>query len=330
VYLLNIAAEDLEQVMDIESDRFKNLSYSEQVFQTEAGAVYGEYRKNRTSPFFTLYEALYKAAFTRHTYGHTAMGYEEDIKAMPTMFDYSRTFFERYYRPDNAILVIAGDVEPARAFALARRYYGDWKPGYVPPKVEAEPEQTAERRIEVPYEGRTLPMVSIAYKGDAFAPVDRSYAASLVLAELAFGKTSDIYRHLVLEEQLVERLDVSPARSRDPSLWTVFAVVKDPAKVDTVIAAIDAAVAHHREQLADTERLAEIKAHMRYSFLMELRSPADVAGRIAHLAGVAGSVEAIGQLYVTLTQVTPEDVRAAARKYLVQSRRTVAVLREKQ
>lgn len=330
VYLLNIAAEDLEQVMDIESDRFKNLHYSEQVFQTEAGAVYGEYRKNRTSPFFTLYEALHKAAFTRHTYGHTAMGYEEDIKAMPEMFDYARSFFDRYYRPENAILVVAGDVVPEKVFALARTYYGDWKPGYVPPKVEAEPVQTAERRIEVPYEGRTLPMVSIAYKGGAYDAGDRGYAASLVLAELAFGETSDIYRRLVLDEQLVQRLDVSPARSRDPALWVVSAVVKDPAKVPEVIEAIDATVARYREQLADAARLDDIKSHMRYSFLMGLSSPSDVAGRVAHLAGVAGSVEAISQLYATIAAVTPEDIKAAAEKYLVQERRTVAVLREKQ
>ena len=128
--------------MDFESDRFQNLAYPEDMFKTEAGAVYGEYRKNRTSPFFTLFEAIHKAAFDRHTYGHTAMGYEEDIKAMPTLFDYSQTFFSRYYRPENAVLMIAGSIEVEPTMAMARRYYSAWEPGYVAPDVVPEPVQT--------------------------------------------------------------------------------------------------------------------------------------------------------------------------------------------
>lgn len=212
---------------------------------------------------------------------------------------------------------------------MAEKYYGAWKPGYVPPKVQPEPEQKEERRIEVAYDGRALPIVWVGYKGDAFDAADRTYAASHVLAELAFGQTSDIYRRLVLEEQLVERLEVSPAYSRDPGLWSVIAVVKDPANVDTVIEAIDATVERYRTQTPDLDRLANIKSHMRYSFLMELSSPADVAGNIAHQVGVTGSIEAIEQLYRTIAQVTAEDVQAAAEKYLSQNRRTVAVLREK-
>ncbi|NIW24393.1 MAG: insulinase family protein, partial [Gammaproteobacteria bacterium] len=77
-YHVSIAAEDLALVMDLESDRFKNLAYSEDVFRTEAGAVYGEYRKNVTNPFFAIYEGVMTTAFDAHTYGHTTMGFEED------------------------------------------------------------------------------------------------------------------------------------------------------------------------------------------------------------------------------------------------------------
>ncbi|MCG8422015.1 MAG: insulinase family protein [Proteobacteria bacterium] len=330
VYFLNVATEDLDQVMAIESDRFKNLSYSQQGFQTEAGAVYGEYRKSRTSPFFALYEAMSTTAFQRHTYGHTVIGFEKDIKAMPTMFDYSRTFFARYYRPDNAILVVAGDIAADRVFAQAEKHYGDWKPGYVPPKVEPEPEQTAERRVDVAYPGRSLPMIWAGYKCGRFDPGDRIYAASFVLAELAFGETSDIYRRLVLEEQVLQSIDADPADSRDPGLWLVRAVVKDSAKIDSVMAEIDRTVVRYRDMPPEAERVAAVKSHMRYSFVMRLDSPPHVAGRIARLVGTAGSVEAIEQMYRTLDAVTPADIQAAAKKYLVAERRTVAILRGKE
>src|SRR5690606_8043870 len=142
-YHVSVAAEDLATVVELESDRFQHLEYAEADFQTEAGAVYGEYRKSRTDPLFTLYEALLAEAFHRHTYGHTPMGYERDIAAMPTLFDYSREFFRRYYRPDNTVLFVAGDVEPGRVHAPVERHYGGWQPGYVLPAVPAEPEQTA-------------------------------------------------------------------------------------------------------------------------------------------------------------------------------------------
>ena len=148
-YHMGVAAEDLERVMEIESDRFMNLDYPEPAFRTEAGAVYGEYRKNRMRPFFTMIEAIQQKAFRSHTYGHTTMGYEADIKAMPTMYDYSRSFFSRYYRPENVVLVIAGDIDPAGTMGLARKYYGAWEAGYTPPVIKAEPRQEAERAIEL-------------------------------------------------------------------------------------------------------------------------------------------------------------------------------------
>ena len=89
-YHLKFGSEDLERVMEIESDRFQNLSYSESAFQTEAGAVYGEYRKSITSPFAWLREKMMDLAYDVHTYKHTTIGFERDIKIMPQQFEYSR------------------------------------------------------------------------------------------------------------------------------------------------------------------------------------------------------------------------------------------------
>jgi zinc protease len=126
-YHLNFAAEDLEKVIEMESDRFINLKYSEQDFKTETGAVYGEFLKGRISPWFMLYEKMYDTAFDLHTYKHITMGFEADIKAMPTMYQYSRSFFQRYYRPENVVLLIVGQIETAPTLELIRKYYGTWQ-----------------------------------------------------------------------------------------------------------------------------------------------------------------------------------------------------------
>ncbi len=327
VYQMDIAAEDLETVVDIESDRFMNLEYAEADFQTEAGAVYGEYRKNRANPGFLMYEAIKKAAFTKHTYGHTAMGYEPDIAAMPKMFDYSRKFFSRYYRPDNCTVIVAGDVEAEATFALIERFYGPWEKGYVEPKVSREPAQRKERRIEVEYAGQTLPMVQVAYKGGAFDAKDRTWVASLVLADLAFGETSEIHKELVLDKRWVQYIYASPATDRDPGLWSIGAMVAEPDKVDAVLERIDAAVAQYRDTPVDAARLDRVKSNMKYGYLMSLDTPAAVAGSLASTIGVTGDPHSDDALYATLVAVTPEDVQAAAKAYLDAKQRTVAVLR---
>ncbi|HKQ61981.1 MAG TPA: pitrilysin family protein [Candidatus Polarisedimenticolaceae bacterium] len=325
-YHLGIAAGDLETVMKLESDRFQHLDYPEQAFRTEAGAVYGEYRKNRTSPFFTAYEALQRTAFQAHTYGHTTIGYEQDIAHMPELYDYSKAFFSRYYRPENVVLLIVGAVEPEPTLALVRQYYGGWQRGYVTPQIPVEPEQTAERHVEVSYDGRTLPIVWIAYKARRFDPADTGYVALGLLGELAFGETSPIYKKLVLDEQVVETLSASQDLHRDPGLFEVIARVKEPAKLDYVRQEIDRVIAGFREQPPAAERLADLKSRVKYGFLMGLDTPDNVADALARPISITGGLEGLEQWYTTIETITPEQVRAAAREQLVPQRRTVAVL----
>jgi zinc protease len=329
VYQFDVAKDDLPTVAEIEADRFMNLSYSEEAFKTEAGAVYGEYRKNRSSPFFVQYEAVRREAFTKHTYAHTTIGFEADIKAMPQKYEYSRSFFERYYRPDNCVIVVTGDVEPEATFALIERHYGVWKPGYKAPKVKPEPPQKRERRIDIEYEGKTLPRVWVAYKGGAFDPNDRVWVASLVLAELAFGETSEIYKELRLDQQKVEELQAGPASERDPELFSIIATVKNEADVEPVLARIEQTVKQFRETPPDAARVDAVKSNMRYRYLLGLDTANAVADEVAAFVGVAGDLEQVEVLYRNLSAVTPEDVRAAAQRWLVTQTRTTVVLREK-
>jgi len=326
-YHESIPAEDLERVMELESDRFRNLSYPEADFRTEAGAVYGEYRKNRTNPLFVLYEAVMGTAFDVHTYGHTTMGYEQDIAAMPTMYEYSLDFFSRYYRPDNTILLIVGDVEAAPTMTLVRQYYGGWQRGYVPPRIAPEPPQEREKHVEVDYDGRSLPLLAVAYKFDAFDPDNRLRVAADLLTEMAFGSTSEIYKRLVIDEQLVEFLAADAARNRDPGLLDIYTRVKDPDRIDDVLTAIDTTADTFKNSLVAEADLDALKSRLRYGFLMGLETPDAVARGLSRIVAITGGIEAVEALYRAYETVTPEDVRDAARRYLDASRRTVGVLR---
>jgi zinc protease len=324
-----MAAEDLEIVMELESDRFQNLAYAESAFQTEAGAVYGEYRKTRTDPDFALYEELAAAAFERHPYGHTTMGLERDIAVMPTLYEYSREFFRRYYRPENTVLFIAGAVKPEAVWPLVEKYYGDWRRGYEAPEIPVEPEQNGERRVEVGYDGQTLPLLHVAYKLPIYDATDRVRVAADLFADLAFGETSEAYRRLVLDEQVVEDIDAGASYNRDPGLLDITARIKDASKIDYVLRVIDETVAAYRASPPDAARLRDLQRRLRYGFLMGLQTPDSVAYRTAQFIALDGHLRGLDQLYATYAAITPADVHAAAERYLHAERRTVGVLKSR-
>src|SRR5262249_10175458 len=150
-----------------------------------------------------LEEAVRNAAFDKHTYKHTTIGFEADIQKMPEQYEYSKSFFRRFYRPENVVILVTGDIDANKTLALIKKEYGNWKTGYTAPKVPIEPPQTQKRRIDVPFEGQTLPVVALNFKGEAFQPENRTYVAAMLIGDLAFGETSKLYKKLVLDEQRV-------------------------------------------------------------------------------------------------------------------------------
>ncbi|NUM70438.1 MAG: insulinase family protein [Ignavibacteriaceae bacterium] len=329
VYHLNFASEDLEKVMDLESDRFQYLNYSKEQFQTESGAVYGEYRKGRTSPVSVAFEKLREIAFTEHTYGHTTIGYEADIKDMPNQFEYSKSFYKRYYRPENVILVIAGDLDVAKTTGMIKKYYSSWKPGYVMPEIKPEPEQKEFRKAEVEYDGKTLPLILIGFKADAFNVNDKDYMASFAFAELAFGETSELYKKLVLEEQKVQFVAGWPAMQRDPYLFTIYSMIKNPDDIDYVLSEIDKTIEKFSRELPDAGKLANLIKSSKYSFLMNLDTPENVASSLPPYITLTGDIKVIDQFYNALSKITPEDIKNAVGKYFVKEKKNLVVLRGK-
>ncbi len=328
MFHLTFAKPDLERVVEIESDRFQNLSYGKPAFQTEAGAIYGEYRIGMAQPMEMLYEKLQDLAYDVHPYKHTTIGFEADIKAMPQEYQYSLDFYRRYYRPENVVLLIAGDVDPQATLRLVEKYYGGWRPGYVKPRIPVEPPQTAERSAVVPFPGQTLPILVVAYKGDAFNPANRDYVAAQLLGDLAFGPQSKLYQKLVIQERRVQTLACDIPVNRDPSLFSILAVVKDPADVDRVRDEIYQTLEQFKSQPVDVRKLNELKRHDRYAFLMDLDTPEKVNDALARFVAVGGGINAVERFYAACDQVTPQEIVYAAQKYFVPQHRTVVLLEE--
>jgi zinc protease len=325
-YHVVAASSGLPTVMELEADRFMNLKYGVEAFQKEAAAVLGEYNKNASIPFNALFEKLHDTAFTTHTYKHTTMGFLKDIEDMPNQYDHSLAFFERWYRSDNALLVVAGDIVPEDVFALARRTYGAWRPGVAPLATPIEPDQPNERVADVPWAAPTLPLLAMAFHAPAFDPEDREGRALDVLAQAYFAPTSVLHKELVLDRQWVDWLSAGAEDRRDPGLFVVLARVKDERHVGEVRAAIERTLDLSGSTGLTSERLADVTSRLRYGFLSGLQTPDQVAATVCHFAQLTGKTSAIDRTFATLHAVTADDVSRTARRVFRPENRTVVTL----
>ncbi|MCP4603611.1 MAG: insulinase family protein [Proteobacteria bacterium] len=329
LYQVLLPTEVLSEVIEIEADRFQNLKFTAADYQTETGAVLGEYNKNSSNPGMLMFEKLLETAFTKHTYGHTPMGYIEDVKAMPKYHRYAEKFHRWFYTPDNVTIAVVGDFDSDAVLKKIEDEYGKWKGKRRKTRTKKEPEQTAPRSTHISWKGATPPKMFLTYKIPEFSPGSES-AAFEVIAGLAFSESSPLYRKLVVEEQKVLDLEayhsVSWSPSSDPFLFFVDVTLKKGTTFDEVTEAVTQAIAEVADGKVPIERIEAVKSNVRYDFLLDLETPADVAYAITKLMSATNDPNSLDAFGKALTEVTPEDVVGAAKTYLTEERRTVVTL----
>ncbi|HSE63589.1 MAG TPA: pitrilysin family protein [Thermoanaerobaculia bacterium] len=325
-YHTTFAKEDLETILKIEADRFKSLDYSPEGFKTESRAVLGEYNKNSANPIVKIEEVQHDKAFTTHTYKHTTMGFLKDIEDMPNQFEYSKTFFDRWYRPEYTTVIVAGDVDRERTVALVEKYWGDWKPGRYKVDIPKEPEPKAAVYAHVPWPSPTLPWVTVAFHGPAFSESQKDFAAVDMLMDLSFGETSDLYKRLVVTEQKVDGLFTDNPGNVDPSLTGVYARLK---KMDDALSVRDEILrtfAQARTAPVDAKRLADAKSNARYGLVRSLDNTERIAATLARFVRYRRSYDTLNSLFRVYQSLTPDDLLAAARRYFTDNRLVVTTL----
>lgn len=319
----------LEKLMDIESDRFKNLKYEEEVFRIEAQAVLGEYNKNFANPILPIFEKLQGLAFDKHTYQHLTMGFLEDIKAMPTYYDYSLNFFDRFYRPENTTLMVVGDVDPQRVHTLAKQYFGDWKKGYKPAQITTEPPQTQAKKAHLDWPNPVLPFLVLGYHAPGFSTASVDTAALDLVDQLLLSSSSPLYQELVVEKQWATSIGGGFEYSRDPFLYQIIAQVKSEDLVPKVKEVIERHVAKLQNEPVDGKQLDRIKSYLRYNFALGLDSPEAVADEVSDFIAASGEVQSLNQHFANIQKVTPAEVQRLARQVFRAQNETQVTLSHK-
>ncbi len=329
VYHETFAREDLDEIMRLEADRFQKLKFTPEQYKTEAGAVLGEYNKNSASPFFKMNEVLRETAFRKHTYSHTTMGYLADIKDYPNQYDYAWQFFNRFYRPENATIIVVGDVKQTEVLAMVKKYFGDWKRGDYQQEIPKEPAQTEPRSKHIDWTSATLPVVMVAYRAPAFSETEKDKAALDLLGEIAFGRNSELYDRLVDKEQKAVFVSASAENNIDPELFNAYAQVRDVKDLNYVRDEIIKTYKRFSTEAVPQKQLDEMRSRMRYGFAMAMNSNDAIAGTLAQFVALRRSPDTIDKVFALYDSVTADDIRRMAAKYFTDNSQTVVTLATK-
>jgi zinc protease len=328
-YHTTFAKEDLETMLKVEADRFMNLSYEPEAFKTEARAVLGEYNKNSANPVVKIEEVRNDKAFTTHTYKHTTMGFIKDIEDMPNQFEYSKTFFDRWYRPEYTTIIVAGDVNAPEVIRLVEKYWSGWRRGGHKVEIPKEPPPKGPVYAHVPWTSQTLPWVTVTFHGPGFSETEKDAPAIDLLLDLYFGETSDLYKRLVEQEQKVDGMFNDSPGNADPALTGVWTRIK---KLDDAVYVRDQLLktfADARSRTVSAKRLSDAKSNARYGFIRTLDNTDRIAATLARYVRYRRSYDTLNRVFQVYESLTPEDLQAAAKKYFTDERLVVTTLSEK-
>jgi predicted Zn-dependent peptidase len=329
-YIETAPVSALEPVLWLEADRMKTLDFSTKNLDNQRSVVQEEVRENvLNQPYGAFYWLdLPQKAFDKYPNAHNFYGDFKDLDA--ARIEDVKAFFERYYAPNNAVLAIAGDLEPDEVFAKVEKYFGAIPAGQVPARPDvSEAPQTAERRATEEDKLATVPALAVGYR----MPPRNSHDAVVgaVVGELLHnGQASRLYQALVKEKEVA--LEVSGGVNwplgnafdyNGPVLLSTFIVYPTNRKESDVLSAYDAVIADLVARGPGREELERIGAKMRSDWYGQLEIPLQRAIALANATLFDGNPQRVNDVPEELARVTADEIKAFAGKYLVPANRTI-------
>jgi zinc protease len=325
VYWQTFPSNYLEMVLWLEADRMASLAITEENFRSEREVVKEERRlRVENPPYGRVLEVLYANAFEVHPYRHIVIGSMDDLNAA-TVEDV-REFFQTYYVPNNATLVIVGDFDTRQALAWVEKYFGNIPRGRRPiPRVTVkEPPKTREKRLT---ERMNVPLPALL--AGYYIPEDGhpdSYPLKIVSRILSAGQSSRLYRKLVYELRLAAAAFGAGNFTEHPNLFFAGAILNPGHTPEAAEKAIVEELERLKRELVPARELEKAKNQMIAEILFARQSnqgKADALGRAAVLgkdpARVNTEVERI-------LAVTPEEIRRVAERYFTETNRIVLTI----
>ena len=328
-YFQTLHKSKLALAMQLESDRMYNLNLTAAEFAKEIKVVMEE-RRMRTDdePQSLMYEKLMANVYQEHPYHNPVIGWMSDLEAL-TVND-ARVWYNRWYAPNNATLVIAGDVKADEVFKLAQRYYGVIHKRILPVRRNfTEPPQLGIKRLVVKAPAE-LPQLAMAYHTPTILNLEQDwkpYALSVLAGVLDGSASARLNKHLVREQKIASGAGAGyDSTSRGPSVFSLEATPSEGKTVADVEAALRQEIAQLVKDGVSAEELQRVKAQVMAGEVFKLDSVFYQAMQIGQLESIGLGHQAIPVMLEKLQAVTAEQVQQVAKEFLQDDNLTVATL----
>jgi zinc protease len=320
-YHESLPADRVKLAIRLEAERMARLVLRDPQVKSEKEVVMNE-RRYRVEDDVegAANELLYKTAFETHAYGWPTIGWMEDIAGFTP--EDCAAFYKTYYAPNNATVVVAGDVSYRDVLLAIRDAYGAIPSQVIPPEdIQPEPPQRRGRDLEVTKPTATEKLL-LAYKGPALGDFD--HAPLTVLSEILFGgRAARLYRELVVDKELATEVRGWVSTFRDPGLFECWATAREEHTTHDLEAVINAAFARVRADVVGEDELVRAKARLELSLVQQLETIPGKAEQIGFYETVLGEPASAFRRLEAYRRTTAADVRRVARRYLVEEARTV-------
>lgn len=330
---------EIPGLIELEAARFQNLTLDKKIFQVEAGAVLGEYRRIFSDPSEKMVEEMSPVAYPHHPYGHTVIGYADDVANMPNAWDAAWSFYHDYYAPNDVAVIVVGDVEPKRVLAEIEKRYANWKPSEVP-AIPAEAAPTKEERVHVNWGADVAPRLMVGYHTPAMKPGSKETAVQMILAELLVSRSAPLFQKVRYQKQTVNDIGLEGGpefiESTDPHLLLIDAeLVQDKFKEggDKYVGDVEGDIENGVDALKTFSKdptaaktLAVVKSKVRNDFLANLDSTLSIAQAFGWYYRFGRDPGVIDHLMQAIDALQPADIDAYASQYFTPQRRVVTTL----
>ena len=328
-YYQQLHKSKLSLALELEADRMSNLAFAQDEFARELNVVMEE-RRSRTddNPHAQVHEQMMAVVFMEHPYRSPIIGWMNDLQNMQ-LAD-ARAWYEKWYAPNNATLVVAGDVKPDEVFALGEKFFGVLPSRTAPArKVQIEPPQAGIKRLTVKAQAE-LPYVAMAYHAPSLRDVEHDwepYALAVLSGILDGSDASRLNRDLVRTMRVANSANANyDMLNRGPALFFLDGVPAAGKTVQDVEAALRDQIRLLVNNGVSYDELTRVKAQVTAAQVYARDSVYYQAMRIGMLQTIGLPYDSSDLQVKKLQQVTAEQVREVARKYLVDDNLTVAVL----
>ena len=321
-YLISLPSNKLELWAAIESDRMKNPVLRE--FYTERAVVMEERRRSyEAEPSAKLWESFIASAFPAHPYGQPIIGWTSDIEYLTRTK--AESFLHRYYTPNNATIVVVGDVQAEATLKLIVQYFGDVPAGQAVPAVSTREEpQQGERRVSIL--AAAEPELLIGFHKTAQADPDDA-VFDVLAGILGQGQSSRLYRRLVVEKQLATSVTVFDAPgNRYPNLLVFHLTPRAPHTLAELEQAVYQELGRLSTEPVTTEELTRVRNRVLFQEAQGSNSNTGLARLLMDFDTATGSWRSLVSYQKAITGVTAEDITRIANRYLKEENRVVGTL----